>query len=346
VSNAWVEVARPRVTADAARSAALFYFVGALIVGLQATVVPSPSFSNHWLPWLFVGWFAAVGATLRLIPARLPVLAWPCVVGLPVVVILVMSILSRDATATSQLSLCFPVLFAAYHLRPVMARLVALEAVIAEVTLVVLIDPSRYVVEDAVGVSAILIAVMLTLVRARDHLDAGMRTLRHDAEHDALTGLLSRRTFDADLELLDDDQPVSLILVDIDDFKSVNDTFGHAVGDDTLRIVAEALAANSRQTDRAYRIGGDEFAVLMPGCATSNAIRRAEAVRCAVETSPRFDLVGRGARARRTVTVSLGVASLPDHARHHLELRHAADAAMYTAKNAGRNRVAAANVAA
>jgi diguanylate cyclase (GGDEF)-like protein len=332
--------------ADAARSAALFYFAGALIVGLQATLVPSPSFPNHWLPWVFVSWFAAVGATLRLIPARLPVLAWPCFVLLPVIVILVMSIVSRDATATSQLSFCIPVLFAAYHLRPVMAHLVALEAVIAEVTLVVLIDPSPYLVEDAVGVSAILIAVMLTLVRARDNVDAGMRTLRHDAEHDALTGLLSRRTFDVDLGLLTDDQPVSLILVDIDDFKSVNDTFGHGVGDETLRIVAEALVANSRQTDRAYRIGGDEFAVLMPGCALSNAIRRAEVVRRAVETSPRFDLGGRGARAHRKVTVSLGVAALPDHARHHLELLHAADAAMYKAKDSGRNRVAAANVAA
>ncbi len=177
-------------------------------------------------------------------------------------------------------------LFAAYHLKPVVARVIAGEVVIAETILCALVDPRNVAVEDAVGVSLILVGITLTLVTARNRFDEAITSLRYDAEHDAVTGLLSRRTFDVDIERLDAEQPVSLILVDIDDFKTVNDTFGHAVGDQTLRIVADALTANSRQGDRAYRLGGDELAVLMSGIVPAGALRRAEVIRRAVETAP------------------------------------------------------------
>jgi diguanylate cyclase len=202
-----------------------------------------------------------------------------------------------------------------------------------------LIDSPKAVIEDSVGVSLILVGIVLTLATARKRFDEVVRLLRYEAGHDAVTGLLSRRTFDLDIEQLDHDQPVSLILVDIDDFKTVNDTFGHDVGDQTLRIVAEALSANSRQDDRAYRLGGDELAVLLTGTAPETALRRAEVIRRAVETGP-MAFVARRERGR--VTVSLGVASLPPHAPRKSELLRAADAAMYRAKGAGRNRVVAA----
>ncbi|HEY0869977.1 MAG TPA: GGDEF domain-containing protein, partial [Acidothermaceae bacterium] len=231
------------------------------------------------------------------------------------------------------------VLFSAYHLKPVVARLIAVEVVIAETILTVLIDPRGAVIEDLVGVSLILVGIMLTLVKARDRVDHAINSLRYEAEHDAVTGLLSRRAFDADIEQLDAEQPASLILVDIDDFKTVNDTFGHVVGDQTLRIVADALTANSRQGDRAYRLGGDELAVLMSGIVPASALRRAEVIRRAVETAPTAFVVR---RERGAVTVSLGVASLPPHAPRKSELLRAADAAMYQAKSSGRNRVVAA----
>ena len=337
----WIEAARPRVLADAARSAALLLFVGAAVIALEASVVPSPAFppAYRWVPWLVSAGVAATGVLMWRMPERLPTLAWPLVPAIPVVLILLMSVGSRDATASSQLAFSLPALFAAYHLKPVVARLIAGELVIAETILCVLIDSRKAVIEDSVGVSLILVGITLTLVNARNRFDEAIRLLRYEAEHDAVTGLLSRRTFDLDIEQLDDDQPVSLILVDIDDFKTVNDTFGHDIGDQTLRIVAEALSANSRQDDRAYRLGGDELAVLLAGTAPETALRRAEVIRRAVENGPTA-FVARTDRGR--VTVSLGVASLPPHAPRKSTLLRAADAAMYRAKGAGRNQVVAA----
>jgi diguanylate cyclase (GGDEF)-like protein len=324
--------------ADAARSAALLLFVGAIIITLETTVVSTPSFpqADAWVPWVVVGSLVACGLVLWRIPERLPILVWPFVAAIPVGMILFMALGSRDATASSQLAFSLPVLFSAYHLKPVIARIITAQVVIAETILCVIVEPHGPVIQDSVGVSLILIGIMLTLVTARNRFDEAIISLRYDAEHDAVTGLLSRRAFDADIQQLDADQPVSLILVDIDDFKTVNDTFGHAVGDQTLRIVAEALSANSREADRAYRLGGDELAVLMSGIAPASAVRRAEVIRRAVETSPTAFTVR---RERGVVTVSLGVASLPPNARRRSELLRAADAAMYQAKSAGRNRV-------
>jgi len=341
VRTGWIDAARPRVLADAARSAALLLFVGAIVIVLEVTVVSTPSFSHtyHWVPWAAAGALAVWGLVLWEIPQRLPILIWPLVPAIPVGLILFMAVGSRDATASTQLAFSLPVLFAAYHLKPVVARVIAAEVVIAETILCVLVEPRGAVIEDSVGVSLILIGIMLTLVTARNRFDEAITSLRYEAEHDAVTGLLSRRAFDADIEQLDDDQPVSLILVDIDDFKTVNDTFGHAIGDQTLRIVAAALTANSRQTDRAYRLGGDELAVLLSGILPAGALRRAEVIRRAVETAPSAFVVRRD---RGAVTVSLGVASLPPHAPRKSELLRAADAAMYQAKTSGRNRVVAA----
>jgi diguanylate cyclase (GGDEF)-like protein len=341
VRTGWIEAARPRVLADAARSAALLLFVGAVVIVLEVTLTPTPHIPNAlaWVPWAVAGLLVGCGLVLWRIPQRLPILVWPLVAAIPVVMILLIALGSHDATATSQLAFSLPVLFSAYHLKPVIARLVAVEVVIAETILCALIDPRSAVIEDAAGVSLVLVGIMLTLVTARNRLDDAINSLRYEAEHDAVTGLLSRRTFDIDIERLDDDQPASLILVDIDDFKTVNDTFGHEVGDQTLRIVAEALSANSRQGDRAYRLGGDELAVLMSGIAPASALRRAEVIRRAVETAPTAFIVR---RERGAVTVSLGVASLPPNTPRKSELLRAADAAMYQAKSSGRNRVVAA----
>ena len=327
--------------ADAARSAALLHFVGAVVIALEVSIVPTPNFPSDydWVPWLVSAVLAATGVLLWRVPERVPTLFWPLVPAVPVVLILLMALASNDATASSQLAFSLPVLFAAYQLKPMAAYVIAGEVVIAETILCVLIDSPKVVVEDSVGVSLILIGIMLTLVTARNRFDVAIGSLRYEAQHDAVTGLLTRRAFNFDVEQLDDDEPVSLILVDIDDFKTVNDTFGHDIGDETLRIVANALSANSRQNDRAYRLGGDELAVLLSGTAPETALRRAEVIRRAVETGPAA-FVAR--RERGKVTVSVGVASLPPQAPRKSELLRAADAAMYRAKGAGRNRVVAA----
>jgi diguanylate cyclase (GGDEF)-like protein len=334
----WREACQPRVLVDAARSAAALLFVGAIVIALELTVVPSPHFPRgfEWVPWTVTGALVASALAVLLIPERLPSVAWPLIPAIPIGMILLMGLGSHDASATSQLAFALPVLFGAYQLKAVVARWLAVEVVIAESILCAFVDPRDVVLEDAVGVSLILVGITLTLATARDRLDQAINSVRYDAEHDAVTGLLSRRAFDIDIQQLDADEPVSLILVDIDDFKTVNDTFGHAVGDQTLRIVAEALSANSREADRAYRLGGDELAVLMSGIAPASAVRRAEVIRRAVEAAPTAFAVRRD---RGAVTVSLGVASLPAKAPRRSELLRAADAAMYQAKSAGRNRV-------
>lgn len=347
MQSGWKDGLRPRVLHDAARSAALLYFFGAVVIALEASVVPSPDFpvAFRWVPWVFVCLFVLGAAVLVRAPQRLPLIGWPLVAGLPVLAILFMGVASHDATATTQVAFCWPVLFSAYYLRPVIARLSAVLVVVAEVTLCFLVEPHGSAVEDAVGVSLILVAVMLTLVRARDRLDLAITGLRHDAEHDGLTGLLGRRAFDVDVAALAVDQQVSLLLIDIDDFKSVNDTFGHAAGDEILRVVADVLVAHCRQDDRAYRIGGDEMAVVLLGCAAANAVRRAETIRRSIEASSALAFAARRGVTPTRVTVSLGVASVPEHAHEHAGLLAAADVAMYRAKEAGRNRVVAATAA-
>ncbi|MDQ1486889.1 MAG: hypothetical protein QOJ62_2582 [Actinomycetota bacterium] len=339
------DASRPRVLSDAARSAAMLYLFGAVLVSLESSVISSIRFVDHtWVPWMVVAFLAAAGICLWRIPDRLPTIVWPAVPTLAAAIILLLGVGSNDATASSQLAFCWPVLFASYHLRPSTARAVAGVVVCCEILLCIAADAPGVVFADAFGVSIILTAVMVTLVHARERMDGAIKGLQHLVEHDALTGLSSRRTFDADIDTLDEGEPSALILIDIDDFKTVNDTLGHAAGDDVLRVVASCLVANSRPRDSIYRLGGDELALMLRGCPVEVATRRAEAVRDAVERAPAVVAHGSEGGISPRVTVSVGVACMPDHARTRVELLRLADAAMYSAKNAGRNRVAIAEL--
>uniref|UniRef100_A0A7C4LNY0 diguanylate cyclase n=1 Tax=Schlesneria paludicola TaxID=360056 RepID=A0A7C4LNY0_9PLAN len=169
--------------------------------------------------------------------------------------------------------------------------------------------------------------------------------VERQARLDGLTGLANRRTFDAQLnnELEGAGSGVqaecSLLLLDLDRFKSVNDVYGHQAGDEVLRSTARLLreqASQVRNTDRLLlaRYGGEELAVLLPGIGLNGARRIAENIRQAVESQP---VVFNGLTIR--VTVSIGVATWPIHAQSAETLVAAADAALYQAKSHGRNRV-------
>ena len=156
-----------------------------------------------------------------------------------------------------------------------------------------------------------------------------------EARRDPLTHLRNRRAFDEHLEALVEqatsrETPVALVLVDLDEFKEINDTKGHAVGDRVLVAVASVLDSHARTGEEVFRIGGDEFAVVVRGNADA-AARAAERFRKAVES---FD----GPEA--LPAVSVGVASFPDHGEEKDALLAHADEALYAAKRAGRNRVA------
>lgn len=151
--------------------------------------------------------------------------------------------------------------------------------------------------------------------------------LTHLAEGDALTGLSNRRRFDADL--LNMKSQDALLLIDIDHFKQVNDTFGHAVGDEVLREVARCLSSQIRMRDTVYRYGGEEFAVILRRVAPTSLAKASERIREAVEHCCLPVMDG------GSVTISIGVAVWADQT----SLMKRADEALYAAKRAGRNRV-------
>jgi diguanylate cyclase (GGDEF)-like protein len=158
------------------------------------------------------------------------------------------------------------------------------------------------------------------------------------ATTDGLTGLANHRTFQARLDehLLASQRygkRLALILCDIDHFKSVNDTYGHPVGDQVLRGVARALQKEARATDLVARHGGEEFAVIMPETDAAGGRVIAERIRVKVGA---FALATELGQLR--VTISLGLATFPDDGRRKAELVELADACLYHAKRSGRNR--------
>ena len=163
--------------------------------------------------------------------------------------------------------------------------------------------------------------------------------LREQALRDPLTGVYNRRHLDARLpELLEQAgqkaEPVSLLLMDIDHFKRVNDLHGHLAGDEVLRHAVRQMTRHTRTSDLVCRYGGEEFVVVLPGVGLSQAAERAEVLRAALEAAPaRFDTLV------LPLTASFGVAGITDEANNPDRLIAAADKALYEAKSQGRNRV-------
>jgi diguanylate cyclase (GGDEF)-like protein len=155
-----------------------------------------------------------------------------------------------------------------------------------------------------------------------------------EARRDALTGLANKRAFDELLGKLPAeprpvDGPTSLVLFDLDGFKRANDEHGHVVGDEILREVGRVFLRVVRSEDEIFRVGGDEFALVVNG-PSSLAAEVADRLRLAV---------GQQRRGHRLPTVSAGVATIPDHAGSAVDLQRKADIALYAAKLAGKNRV-------
>ncbi|MFC3802938.1 diguanylate cyclase [Cohnella sp. GCM10012308] len=152
-----------------------------------------------------------------------------------------------------------------------------------------------------------------------------------EAQTDALTGLRNRRFFDSLLASWDRQQmPYAVILMDLDRFKSVNDTYGHLKGDEVLRFLAARLTAGKREGDYACRYGGEEFVLLLPYGDKELAYQLAESIR--------ISLMVEDAPIGRPVTLSLGIAAYPEDGASAADVVHCADLALYQAKEKGRNR--------
>lgn len=213
-----------------------------------------------------------------------------------------------------------------------------------------LVDVSAYLASsrrmlylgDGIGalISGLLLGFFYWLVgRVGRRIERDEEELQRLATRDDLTGLYNQRAFYAVLadELVRAqrfNRPVSLLLLDIDHFKRVNDTHGHQAGDAVLKGVSELLGRQARAIDRVCRYGGEEITVILPESDLEAAANMAERMRAAVEAQP-FDIE---AGAPISITVSIGIASFPAQADNAQVLIAAADAAMYTAKQGGRNR--------
>jgi diguanylate cyclase (GGDEF)-like protein len=178
------------------------------------------------------------------------------------------------------------------------------------------------------------------IVRLQKALLESNRKLEELSLTDELTSLRNRRAFEKEFatafsQAQRHGRPLSLAIVDIDHFKTMNDRHGHAAGDLVLRAVAQILEANTRDADIVARVGGEEFAVLLPDTPIFDAVSVAEKLRAAIATS-----IVTISGVDHHVTVSIGVAcTLHSRIFDPQELYRAADAALYRAKEHGRNRV-------
>ena len=192
-----------------------------------------------------------------------------------------------------------------------------------------------------IGIASALLLLPGVLIVLRDmrRERETSRQLAYEASHDVLTGLYNRREFERRLEqaierVQESGGAHSLMYLDLDQFKVVNDTCGHAAGDELLREVAEMMRARLRKTDMLARLGGDEFGILLENCGLEDGERVAESIREAVARF-RFE------RRKRifALAVSIGMIRLDNSIGRVTDALSAADAACYMAKQKGRNRV-------
>jgi diguanylate cyclase (GGDEF)-like protein/PAS domain S-box-containing protein len=201
----------------------------------------------------------------------------------------------------------------------------------------------RYLAADASPIidgEGKLVAVVETLRDVTDEKRAQV-ALEQLATRDGLTGLANRRCFDDTLNAewqraLRQQQPLSLLMVDVDNFKQYNDAYGHLGGDECLQRIACAVSSEMRANDLVARYGGEEFAVILPNQALKGAAIVAERIRCRVE---QLHLPNLGSK-QHVVTVSIGAATaLAAPETDPSQLVATADSALYRAKHMGRNRI-------
>ncbi len=176
--------------------------------------------------------------------------------------------------------------------------------------------------------------------RQRKQLEKDEAELRGISVRDSLTGVFNRRYMEETLDreirrAIRKNQSLGVIMADIDHFKSINDTLGHTHGDAVLSHVANILRMTLRDSDIVCRYGGDEFILILPECSLADSVKRAEELRKIVENT----LINVEEKDTHGITLSLGVAVMPDHCLQRDELLKAADKAMYDAKKGGRNCV-------
>ncbi|HWJ83743.1 MAG TPA: GGDEF domain-containing protein [Nocardioides sp.] len=271
--------------------------------------------------------------------------AWALCPLLAVVALVVLDVLTDDGGVDAQIFFVFPALYGASQLRPVGSAIMTGAAVVGECVVVAVELPVRDAIAQGGYVCVALVAVSVMLTVSSERQARLVKRLEQMAAVDSLTGLVTRRVFDeaaaSALTGANSEDGTCLILLDVDHFKSINDEHGHPAGDEVLVQLAHLLVADIRRHDVVCRLGGDEIAVLMPGCSRDDAHRRAEQILADVRAHP-FEVPGSDDPLH--VSVSLGLAHAPSEADDVRSLYATADTALYRAKQGGRGRVATAEV--
>jgi diguanylate cyclase (GGDEF)-like protein len=323
----------------ATRFAGQLLFVGAGLSAILSGVLALNSGGTFSASWYvtYISCLAAGLAGVRLMTMRRPAPSWVLTAVPPGAAVLITTAMAVDRSSAldGMVLLTWPVLFAGYLL-PRRAAWWTLGFVLAGLSIIVMAGNGPNEMSNLIELATSATLTLVVILRLRGQADQLREALAEQARTDDLTGLDNRRAF---TEALDREyaryrryrRPLSLLAVDVDHFKLVNDTWGHAAGDTTLRALGALLAMQVRASDTVGRIGGEEFAVLMPDCGTQQAGNRADTLRAAVHDQ--------SLAWEHPITVSIGVATIPDDARRPEELQDAADAALYVAKSAGRNQV-------
>ena len=293
--------------------------------------------------WIVAYTSAALGASLGIAllaaRARLPARAAVFLPFAAITLITVPMLAARATTITGAVLLLWPILYAGCLLSEAVTWATITASLLALVAASVA-DPRLTVTSWApiAMTQALTVWVVITLQRRVHRL---VSELSHQAGTDPLTGLANRRTLMDTLERevashLRRGSTLSLMMIDVDQFKRLNDTAGHNAGDEVLRRLAAVLGRASRRGDLAARFGGEEFTVIMTDCSLPDAVARADELRARIAAE--------SAGWRHALTVSIGVAELPrgmPASDAGARLVRQADAALYAAKHDGRNRVEA-----
>lgn len=324
-----------------ARSGGLLFIAGACLAATLALIEPSYSNGHPGRVLLMAAASAVIGVGCLVFRDNMPVALMYALPSIGTAVYCSGMALDRAATIGGELILVWPAIISAY----LMPRWVAWTtvgftvAVYSPIAISILHGPG---VTPCLALAATLVITLLVVGSLRERNAVLIGALQAQARTDGLTGLPNRRVL---TEVLTAESaratragtPLALLMLDIDWFKQLNDAHGHAAGDRALQSLGRLLAANLRAGDTVARIGGEEFAVVLPGCAAAEASRRADDL-CR-------EVAEESADWPHPITISIGVATQleglsPDETVPRdgvARLMAAADDALYHAKRAGRN---------
>jgi diguanylate cyclase (GGDEF)-like protein len=314
------------------RVALTMFIVGGLVCGAGAVLKPDLTDTARAVQLSAAAGCGVLALGVRLLPRR----GWIIDAGAILSIVLLGMIMgASNAIGATPFFFLWPLVYLAYFSR---RAVVVVGFVVMTVSLSVAMAVNPYATDKAdtvVGTQfsvGLMAALVLIMTRRERDLQAA---LARAADTDALTGVLNRRGFAPELERLVGDacergRRLAIVMVDLDHFKRFNDRHGHLVGDEALIRLAGALTAAARDGDHVARVGGEEFAVALPGADAGAAQAYADDVMRRLRDEP----VAEGLR----LTVSAGIATHgPDADSVHLLLR-AADQALYRAKGAGRDQ--------